>query len=148
MMLMASERLFVDTGYFIARFNPRDQYHRAARRLASAADESRHLWTTEAVMLEVCAAFSSPPHRALAMAIWDQFRLERRCRLVAISGPVLERGVDLFRNRPDKAWSLTDCISFVVMSEQGLTHALTSDQHFVQAGFRAMLLEEGNGDSS
>jgi uncharacterized protein len=48
------------------------------------------------------------------------------------------RGLDLFARRPDKAWSLTDCISFAVMSERGLTEALTGDHHFEQAGFRAL----------
>jgi predicted nucleic acid-binding protein len=48
----------------------------------------------------------------------------------------------MYRDRPDKAWSLTDCISFEVMREAGLTDALTADEHFRQAGFRAVLLEE------
>jgi predicted nucleic acid-binding protein len=45
----------------------------------------------------------------------------------------------LFARRPDKSWSLTDCISFVVMADRGLTEALTGDRHFEQAGFRALL---------
>jgi predicted nucleic acid-binding protein len=43
------------------------------------------------------------------------------------------------RNRPDKDWSLADCISFVVMEEMGLREALTGDRHFEQAGFKALL---------
>jgi predicted nucleic acid-binding protein len=50
-----------------------------------------------------------------------------------------DRGLDLFGRRPDKDWSLTDCISFAIMSERGLTHALTADRHFAQAGFVPML---------
>jgi len=50
---------------------------------------------------------------------------------------VYQAGFDLFAARPDKAWSLTDCISFAVMTERGLSEALTADQHFEQAGFRA-----------
>ena len=49
------------------------------------------------------------------------------------------RGLALYRTRPDKAWSLTDCISFIVMTDHGLTDALTGDHHFEQAGFRALL---------
>ena len=51
------------------------------------------------------------------------------------------RGLQLYENRADKAWGLTDCLSFVVMQEQGLTEAVTSDRHFRQAGFRALMLE-------
>ena len=50
-----------------------------------------------------------------------------------------ERGLALYRARPDKAWSLIDCISFMVMTERGITEALTGDHHFEQAGFRAPL---------
>jgi uncharacterized protein len=47
----------------------------------------------------------------------------------------------LFAGRPDKEWSLTDCVSFVVMEAQGIREALTTDEHFIQAGFRALLRE-------
>jgi predicted nucleic acid-binding protein len=57
---------------------------------------------------------------------------------VLIVGPEPEtftQGIELYRNRPDKNWSLTDCISFVVMKREGITEALTGDRHFEQAGF-------------
>ena len=50
-------------------------------------------------------------------------------------------GLDLYRRRPDREWSLTDCISFEIMRTRGLTEALTTDHHFTQAGFRALLRE-------
>jgi hypothetical protein len=52
---------------------------------------------------------------------------------------LFEAGTDLYSRRSDKEWSLTDCISFVVMQEQGIGEALTGDRHFEQAGFRALL---------
>ena len=45
----------------------------------------------------------------------------------------------MFAARPDKDWSLTDCISFVVMQERNIQDALTADHHFEQAGFVALL---------
>jgi predicted nucleic acid-binding protein len=45
----------------------------------------------------------------------------------------------LYVNRPDKQWSLTDCISFVVMEREGIADALTGDKHFEQAGFNVLL---------
>jgi hypothetical protein len=68
-----SDRLFVDTGYIIARFNRRDQYHEKAKQFSQAIAESRELWTTDAVLLEVAAAFSHPQHRPIAVGIWDEF---------------------------------------------------------------------------
>jgi predicted nucleic acid-binding protein len=50
-----------------------------------------------------------------------------------------ERGMELYEGRPDKEWSLTDCISFAVMTERGVSDALTNDHHFEQAGFRILL---------
>jgi predicted nucleic acid-binding protein len=67
--------------------------------------------------------------------------------MASISGSLLERGMELFRQRADKAWSLADCVSFVLMADQRLTDALTCDHHFVQAGFRALLLEDLDSDS-
>ncbi|KAF5428591.1 hypothetical protein C5S39_11130 [Candidatus Methanophagaceae archaeon] len=53
----------------------------------------------------------------------------------------MQRAIDFYRDREDKEWGLTDCISFIVMGDQGLTDALTADEHFEQAGFRALLRE-------
>jgi len=54
---------------------------------------------------------------------------------------MFSRAFELYSERPDKDWSLTDCVSFVLMKEQALDRALTADIHFVQAGFRALLRE-------
>ncbi len=50
-----------------------------------------------------------------------------------------ERGLELYERRPDKEWSVTDCISFAVMTERGVSEALTNDRHFEQAGFQILL---------
>jgi uncharacterized protein len=62
---------------------------------------------------------------------------------VKSSATLLRRGLDLFAQHSDKDWSLVDCISFVVMKQHRLKEALTTDRHFVQAGFRALLREGG-----
>jgi len=60
-------------------------------------------------------------------------------RIIPPSADLFERGVELYRQRSDKDWSLTDCISFVVMADEKITEALTGDRHFEQAGFYALL---------
>jgi predicted nucleic acid-binding protein len=139
---MGRERLFLDTSFVVARFNRRDQHHTAANRLAARVDKCEVLWTTEAVLLECGAAFTDPARRSIAAMLWDQFHADPRLRLAPVSGSLIARGMELFRQRQDKLWSLADCVSFVLMAEERLSDALTSDHHFVQAGFRALLLEE------
>ena len=139
---MAAERLFVDTSFVLALLNRRDHYHEAAVRLSARFQECRELWSSEAILLEIGAALRAPSQRGIAVRIWDGLHNDPRCHVVSISGSLLKRGMELFRNRPDKAWSLTDCTSFVVMADHHLAEALTCDPHFAQAGFRALLLEE------
>jgi uncharacterized protein len=142
-MTEPSDRLFLDTSYVIARFNRRDQHHVQAKRLAEFIAQGRELFTTDAILLEIAAAFSQPKYRTIAISIWDEFHSGNpRYRSFEATGPRLQQAVDLFRNRTDKAWSLADCLSFVVMNEQQLHDALTTDRHFLQAGFRALLAEE------
>lgn len=135
-----SDRLFLDAAYALARFNPRDQFHAVAVQLDPAVEASREVWTTDAVLLEICAGFSAPLERETAIILWDQFRSGASpYRLVGATPENLNHAMQLFRTRMDKSWSLTDCLSFVVMNQHGLTDALTADQHFV--GFRALMLE-------
>jgi predicted nucleic acid-binding protein len=61
-------------------------------------------------------------------------------RVVNISSQLFYQGLTLYESRLDKNWGLVDCISFVVMEQQNLTDALTSDRHFIQAGFQALLV--------
>ena len=63
-------------------------------------------------------------------------------KVVSVDSALLRRAIDFYHSRGDKEWGLTDCISFIVMEDNGLTEALTTDEHFQQAGFRALLREE------
>jgi uncharacterized protein len=139
---VAAERLFVDTSFLLALLNQSDHYHPAAVKVSRHFQECRELWSTEAILLEIGAALRAPSQRRIAVRIWDDFHNDPRCHVVSISDSLLRRGMELFRDRPDKAWSLADCTSFVVMADHHLADALTCDHHFVQAGFHALLLEE------
>ena len=74
--------------------------------------------------------------RATAVAFLQAVRADPLFDIVGYVPAVYQAGFGLFATRPDKAWSLTDCISFAVMTQRGLSEVLTADRHFKQAGFR------------
>ena len=127
---------FADTFYFLAVVNEQDAAHGKALRF-EPSDVS--LVTTSWVLTEVGDALSAPENREVFLKLLDVLHESPDASIIAASEELFERGVELYRQRPDKDWSLTDCISFVVMADEGLTEALTGDRHFEQAGFRALL---------
>ena len=128
--------VFADAFALIAWLNPRDDAHEKVS--AYLAGFTGRMVTTEWVLMEVADALSSPLARTKTAEFLQTVRADPLFEVVDYLPEVYQAGFDLFANRPDKAWSLTDCISFAVMSEQGLTDALTADRHFEQAGFRAV----------
>ena len=128
--------VFADTFALIAWLNPRDDAHAI---VAAYLDHfTGRLATTEWVLMEVADALSAPEARTTAVAFLQAVRADPLFDVVGHVPTVSQAGFDLFAARPDKAWSLTDCISFAVMTEQKLSDALTADHHFEQAGFRAV----------
>jgi predicted nucleic acid-binding protein len=131
------KRLFADTSFLVACVSPRDQNHDAA--LAAVRDSESRIVVTEFVLLEFANALSSAAARNRVVDFWSLIRQDPLVEVVPISVELLRLGLDLFARRDDKDWSLTDCISFVVMEDYGLTEALTADHHFEQAGFSVLL---------
>ena len=128
--------VFADTFALIAWLNPRDDAHTA---VAAYLDGfTGRLLTTEWVLMELADALSAPEARSTAVAFLQAVRADPLFDVVGYVPTVYQAGFDLFSTRPDKAWSLTDCISFKVMTERRVSAALTADQHFEQAGFQAV----------
>jgi len=137
---MSRERLFLDTAFVQALLNRRDQYHTQAEALFPRVRAAAEVWVTEAVLVEVGNALSDLDRMAAAQFIERCYRTSNM-HVVSVDTPLLMRTLRLYRERPDKLWGLTDCISFIVMREQRLMNAVTTDEHFVQAGYRALMLE-------
>ena len=132
------KRLFADSFYFIALLNERDACHHRAAELSR--ESGSVIVTTRWVLAEVADALCAPAWRGQAGA-FIEFVLTAPVFLVHGTGDELfDQGMKLYRSRHDKGWSLTDCISFVVMAEMALAEALTGDRHFEQAGFKALLV--------
>ena len=136
---MANE-LFLDSSYAIALAASSDQLHSRALELAEEIErESRRLITIRAVLLEIGNALSKQRYRAAAVQLLASLESDPSVEIISLTGDLYSQAFELFRDRPDKEWSLTDCASFVVMQARDLTDALTSDEHFEQAGYRALL---------
>ena len=89
--------------------------------------------------MEVADAFCSPAARVCTITFIDNLRKTEIVEIVPVSSALIWEGWFLYCQRKDKSWGLTDCISFIVMKQNRLTEAFTSDHHFVQAGFVSLI---------
>jgi uncharacterized protein len=128
---------FADSFFFIALLVENDAAHDAADKIAR--DLKIRLVTTQWVLVEVGDAMSTTKYREPFRILVETLQTNPQVTIVPASSSTFDAGFELFNGRQDKHWSLTDCISFVVMKQHGLTEALTGDHHFEQAGFTALL---------
>jgi uncharacterized protein len=128
---------FADTFYFLALLDSREERHPQA--VEASRDAELRLVTTEWVLAEFGDAYCHPKDRADFVSLYRSLVNHPRVKIIPADTRLFERGVGLFEQRPDKDWSLTDCLSFVAMHDEGITEALTGDKHFEQAGFTALL---------
>lgn len=96
--------------------------------------------TTEEVLTEYLNYFADgDPHlRDKARLVAEAIIQSDSVRLLPQSRETFSAGFDLYRSRPDKGYSLTDCISMQTMRREKLTDVLTADKHFEQEGFKAV----------
>jgi predicted nucleic acid-binding protein len=140
--LILSDSVFLDTAYVIALASATDEFHSQALSLAEELEASgTHLLTTWAVLLEIGNALSRVQYRRAAIQLFSSLRTDPDVEIIPLSDQLLEQALKLYSERPDKEWGLTDCVSFVVMQARGIREALTTDEHFQQAGFGALLRE-------
>lgn len=130
--------VFVDTGFWIARFKPNDTQSARAAEVTKSLGPVR-LLTTEMVLSEFLAALSPAPLRTFAVDAVRAISSNPNVEVVAQTSIQFREAFDLYASRTDKEWSLTDCASFNLMRERGVAEALAHDHHFEQAGFVALL---------
>jgi hypothetical protein len=97
------------------------------------------LVTTRAVALEMGNALAKARYRPASVALLSSLDRDPDVEVVPCSEELYTRAFALYKARPDKEWGITDCISFLIMEDRGISEALTTDEHFEQAGFRALL---------
>jgi predicted nucleic acid-binding protein len=130
--------IFLDTGYFIALINKRDNLHNIA--VEASNNFQGPFFTTQLVLFELANSLCLPPQRPLAIKIIDKIQEDPLTSVVPLTSNRFEKSLSLYKKRSDKSWGMIDCFSFVTMDEFGLKQALTFDEHFRQAGFKVPLL--------
>jgi len=134
------DKIFVDTAAWIALLNTSDALHQPAKQVMNQLQQQKaFLVTTEFVLLEVADALSAPAIRTKTVAFINGLRQLNILQIIPDSQALFAAGWQLYSQRPDKEWGLTDCTSFVVMMQEQIALAFTSDHHFQQAGFVKLL---------
>lgn len=140
---MINSPLFIDTAYVYAITNPHDQWHKKAIEWQQKiVERNLYLVTTQFILTEIADGLSSLKFRRQSVAIIQVLENEQFIEIIPATSDLFRQGLNLYESRTDKDWGLTDCISFAVMNEKNLYEALTTDDHFRQAGFRALMLDD------
>ena len=129
--------VFGDTFYFVACLNRADQHHQKAA--SFALQNQRRIITTTWVLTEVADAFAASAARNRIAGFVAALEGDGNTTIIPATETLFHRGLERYSARSDKSWTLTDCISFIVMEDEGIREALTGDQHFMQAGFELLL---------
>ena len=116
--------------------NPRDQWHQVVRQFNQTLG-AVELVTTDEVLSEFLNFFSSfePFVKEGAVQRASLLLQSPMVQVVSQSQDTFLRGLELYGQRLDKGYSLTDCISMQTMQSLGIKEVLSHDRHFVQEGF-------------
>jgi predicted nucleic acid-binding protein len=125
---------FVDAWFFIGALDRRDAHHERITRLQTRLAHAPMV-THTAIFHEVLAYFAEDGWMARERAMQMIRRLLIRADVITPDRSLFLRALDRYAARPDKEYSLTDCLSMVIMEERGIREVLTNDHHFSQAGF-------------
>lgn len=136
--------LFLDTVFIVGLLNRRDPWHETAVSLLPVIEQVPHTVTTEAILTETGNALACL-HRSLATSFIRSCYSTKTMDIIPVTPEIFQNGIEVYDQHQDKTWGLTDCISFAVMKNLGITYAMTNDIHFSQAGFIPYMREFQNG---
>ncbi len=131
--------VFADAFFYIALLSKRDEFHVPVLKWVAAY--KGRVVTSEWILLEVGNALAGTLGRRCLRQQIHRLRSEPSTKLVEVSSADFEQALALYDERPDKKWSLTDCLSFLIMKRERISEALTRDHHFGQAGFVPLFAE-------
>lgn len=139
---MLRREVLLDTSFIVALENRDDLAHSQAKAVdRELLEDGVTIVTHWGVLLEIGDGYARLGRRHKGIEILSRLVSELGYHVVPIDSMLMEAATTLYRERPDKEWGLTDCVSFTLMQRLGITEALTADEHFLQAGFQALLVQ-------
>ena len=146
---MKSNVCFVDTVCWIALLNRQDRFHDVAdKHYKNLMRSGTRFVTTTSVLDETANVLCDPAFKPSVITFHRNLETSSRVEIIFIDPMLWSKVWALYEDRKDKSWSLMDCIYISIMQERGIDDLLTSDQHFVQAGFHALLIERDSSGLS
>ncbi len=132
--------VFLDTSGLIALTDTDDFWHsRAVRVWQDLLLQKRRLVTTSLILIELADGLAKVHFRSVAIQLKDALSSSQNVELIQVDERLEAASWQLFRERSDKEWGMTDCASFSLMTERGLSDVFGLDHHFEQAGFNLLI---------
>jgi uncharacterized protein len=138
---MPGNAVFLDTNGWLALMNASDQLHKRADAVwRDLGNRGYSIVLTDWVVAETGNGLARTSARDQFVAVAGGILNDARCRVIFMTPRLVRRVLGLYRERTDKQWGLVDRASFLVMADEHIAEAFTTDRHFEQAGFKAILL--------
>lgn len=134
------EKVFIDTGFWIALFNKEDEYHQIAQKKFRSILKNYHLYSSEFIFFETITYLScSIKNHDLALKFLDRIESNNFVTIFEVDLGIKNKAVEIFKKYDDQYFSHTDCTSFAIMQKEKLTNYAGFDDHFRSMGFYPIL---------
>ncbi len=134
--------VFLDTSGLVALTDLDDFWHRqAVDTWQKIIGSNRSMVTTSLVLVEIADGLAKVRFRQIAVRLVDALNQSNNIEVVHVTQDLESIGWQLFRDRPDKDWGMTDCVSMSLMKRLEILDVFGLDRHFEQAGFQLLLTD-------
>jgi len=133
-------KVFIDTAAWLALVNKNDEFHKKAKEVReNLLKEKVNFVTTNQIIIEVANTLSKSRFKKAVVKLTESIKKSKNINVIFIDEEIYTQAWERYKNRDDKEWSFTDCISFIIMEDEEIQRAFTTDHHFEQAGFTKLL---------
>jgi len=129
-------RVFIDTGFWIALFDARDEHHQKAKKNLESILTNYDLYISEYILFETITYLNcSIKNHTLALTFLDRVTSNDTIKILKVDSEIISRALEIFKKYEDQYFSFTDCTSFVIMKKESIDKYIGFDKHFTNMGF-------------